>query len=175
MRTETIRLIAVTTLAAAAVLSSGCATVTTGTTQSVSVITEKDVEGARCELRDSQNRRWSIPDSPGTVEVRKGDGPMTIRCKKSGFETATRVVEEVLVGATLGNVILGGGIGVVIDAVSGAAQQYPEQIVIWMRPEEWESEEQEEQWRAAKRAFEAEREEHRRAIKKAQEERNESG
>ena len=133
--------------------ASGCATVTTGTSQSVSVVTEKGVEGARCELTDSKDGKWFVSNSPGTVTVRKGDGPMTVICKKEGFNSATTMVEESFVGATLGNVILGGGIGIIIDAASGAAQQYPDQIVVWMRPEEWESEAQRKEWEQAKLAY----------------------
>ena len=50
-------------------LSSACATITTGTTQSVSVVTEKSVEGAKCELTDSKVGCWFISDLPGTVEA----------------------------------------------------------------------------------------------------------
>ena len=152
--------------------ASGCATITTGTTQSVSVITEKGVTGAKCELTDSLARRWFIADSPGTVEVRKGDGPMRVVCEKEGYETADISVEEVVAGATLGNVILGGGIGLVVDSLSGAAQRYPEEIVLWMRPEEWESEEQRLEWEEAKRQYEAklaaEAEERRKALEQSQ-------
>ena len=142
-------------LIAACITITGCASVTTGTTQSLSVETEHEVTGARCELTDSNASKWHIPDTPGTVEVKKGDGPMTIICSKEGYETAELVVEESFAGATLGNILLGGGIGVIIDASTGAAQKYPEQVIIWMKPEVWESDEQRIEWEQAKNDYEA--------------------
>lgn len=137
-------------------ISSGCATLTTGTTQNMSITTEKDVTGARCELIDSREGKWYISGTPGSVTVRKGDGPMTITCTKEGYKPAELLVEEKFAGATLGNVIIGGGIGVIIDAASGSAQKYPDQVIIWMEPEVWESEQARIEWQEAKKKFEAE-------------------
>ena len=77
--------------------------------------------------------------APGTIPVRKGDGPMTVICKKEGYLDVTISVEEVIADATFGNILIGGGIGIRIDAVLGAAQRYPDQIIVWMEPEEWKS------------------------------------
>lgn len=137
-------------------ISSGCATLTTGTTQNMSITTEKDVTGARCELSDSREGKWYISDTPGSVTVRKGDGPMTINCTKEGYKSAELLVEEKFAGATLGNVIIGGGIGLIIDAASGSAQKYPDQVIIWMEPEVWESEQARIEWQEAREKFEAE-------------------
>ena len=120
-------------------LTSGCATITKGTDQSVSVVTEKKVVGAKCELTDVKGHKWYISSTPGTVSVLKGDGPMTITCTKEGYNKALLMVEEAVAGATFGNILLGGGIGIIVDAISGAAQQYPDQIIVWMEPEEWTS------------------------------------
>ena len=53
----------------------------------------------------------------------------------------------------MGNIILGGGIGIIFDASSGAAQRYPEEVVIWMEPEEWRDENAKLQWEGERRAF----------------------
>lgn len=108
--------------------------------------TEKNVVDASCELTDKKGGKWYAPSTPGTVTVRKGDGPMSIVCKKEGYKISTLSVDETLVGATFGNIILGGGIGVLVDAASGAAQQYPDQIIVWMEPEEWTSVEDKLAW-----------------------------
>lgn len=147
-------------------LASGCATVTTGTSQSVTLDTPM-VEGAKCELTDKKGGKWYVMETPGTVQVRKGDGPMTVICRKDGYHTTTRVVAEDLHGATLGNIILGGGIGIFVDAMSGAAQQYPDQIVVWMEPISWESEAQRTEWESKKAAWEKEEAEKEEARKKA--------
>jgi len=137
-------------------LVSGCATITTGTGQSVTVVTEKNVEDAKCELTDVKGGRWYIPETPSTVSVDKGNGPMSVVCDKEGYNTATLMVEETIAGATFGNLLIGGGVGIIIDAMSGSAQRYPDQIVVWMEPKEWGSEDERSKWIKEKEAYEAE-------------------
>lgn len=130
----------------------GCSTITTGTTQNLTVTTPR-VDGATCDLTDSKGGKWFIKDTPNTVTVRKGDGPMTIICKKDGYKTNTLMLEEGFHGATLGNVLLGGGIGIFVDIASGAAQKYPDQVVMWLEPEKWDSEEEKAAWEAEKAEY----------------------
>ena len=131
----------------------GCATITTGTDQAILVVTEKDVVGASCTFRDSKDNRSYIPRTPGTTHMPRGNAPMTIRCTKPGYKTANFVVEEGVAGATMGNVILGGGIGFIFDATSGAAQRYPDKVVIWLEPEEWPDETSRMEWEEERRVF----------------------
>ena len=131
----------------------GCATITSGTTQSVVVITEKDVINAECKLTDKKGGTWHLPHTPGAVRVQKGDGPMTIVCNKEGYKSSLLTIEETLTGTTFGNILLGGGIGILIDTASGAAQQYPDKIIIWMEPAEWDSEEDKNSWLNEKEQF----------------------
>lgn len=146
-------LASITIAAIAAGGLSGCATIVSGTGQSLTVVTEKGVDGANCELTDKKGGKWYVPHTPGTATVRKGDGPMTIVCKKDGFKTSTLMVDESVTGATFGNILLGGGVGILVDAASGAAQQYPDQVVVWMEPEEWESEDAKNAWHKSKQEF----------------------
>jgi len=139
----------------AAALLCGCATVVSGTQQSVFVETPF-VEGAECTLRDSKSGSWYLPGTPGSATVTKGDGPLNIVCKKKGYTTGTVSVDDEFAGATLGNIILGGGIGVFVDAASGAAQKYPDKIIVWMKPQTWKSAAQRKEWEAAKAEYEAE-------------------
>jgi len=142
-------------------LLASCASVTSGTTQTISIVTP-DAEEAKCELADSKSGRWYLPQSPGSVTVKKGDGPMTITCRKEKYKTAVVQVDEELAGATLGNIILGGGIGIFVDAASGAAQKYPDQVYVWMEPNKWSSAEKKQDWMDRKSAYEREQEEKRR-------------
>lgn len=135
-------------------MSSGCATITTGTSQSITIVTEKDVAGAKCELTDSKGGQWYVNNTPGTVSVHKGDGPMTVICKKDGYKPTTLMVEESVAGATLGNILIGGGIGIFIDAMSGSAQRYPDQIIVWIEPDQWDSDTAREEWLTAKKEYE---------------------
>jgi hypothetical protein len=130
----------------------GCATVTTGTGQTVNVITERDVTGANCDLVDQAGGKWHVSSTPGEVEVNKGDGPMTVVCHKEGYLDGSVMVDEDVTGATYGNILLGGAIGIAVDAASGAAQHYPDVITVWMEPEHWDSLEERIAWLKEKRA-----------------------
>jgi len=145
----------------------GCATVVSGTQQSVFIETPF-AEGASCQLHDSKNGSWYLPSTPAAVTVLKGNGPMNITCKKSGYQTATVSADDEFAGATLGNIILGGGIGVFVDAASGAAQKYPDKIIVWMKPNKWSSTQQRKEWEDAKAAYEKEVAEKLEAQRRAQ-------
>jgi len=136
----------------AAISISACSTVTTGTTQTVTLDTPM-AEGAKCVLTDVEKRTWHAPSTPASLVVEKGDGPMTVICTKLGYHKTTLVVEEEFAGATLGNILLGGGIGIIVDAASGAAQLYPDSIKVFMRPHQFASANAEAQWNAAKTAW----------------------
>jgi len=138
-------------LATSFLLLTGCATITTGTTQIVTVVTEKDVTGASCELLDQAGGTWRVSSTPGEVKVNKGDGPMTVVCHKEGYVDGSILVDEDVTGAAYGNIILGGVIGVAIDAASGAAQRYPDVLNVWMEPEHWGSLEERIAWLKLKR------------------------
>ena len=133
---------------------SACSTITTGTTQSLTVVTPF-ADGAKCDLVDTKGSTWRVTESPQTIEVNKGSGPMTITCTKRGYQTGKTVMEEGFAGMTLGNVILGGGIGLIVDAASGAAQEYPDSVSVWMQPNKWHSSSQKAEWQEAKIAYDA--------------------
>ncbi len=137
----------------AMLLLQSCATVTTGTGQTITVVTERDVQGANCVLTDQENGEWKLTTTPGDVTVTKGGGPMTVVCRKEGYRDGSVLVDEDVVGATYGNILIGGVIGIAIDAASGASQNYPEVITIWMKPVRWESLEERIEWLRQKRVY----------------------
>ncbi len=114
-------------------VAAGCATIVTGTSQSVTVDV-LNAPGAKCKGIDKKGRVYFWYNTPAFATVHKGDGPITLTCEKSGFKKTVHSFDETLVGATLANIILGGGIGILIDAVSGAAQQYASYIQLVMEP-----------------------------------------
>jgi hypothetical protein len=138
-------------------LSSGCAIITTGTDQGIRVVTKPDVTGANCALIDSKGHTAYVPNTPGTTYITRGDGPLTITCRKTGYKTTSTQIEEGMAGATMGNVILGGGIGIIFDAASGAAQRYPDQVDIWLEPAVWEDEAARQRWLEQKQLYEQEK------------------
>lgn len=122
-----------------------CASVTTGTTQALTVDTPY-APNAECELQDTAGGHWYAKGTPTTVTVNKGNGPMTIKCSHAGFMPGVLVLDEKFQGATLGNILLGGGIGVIVDASTGAAQEYPKQAKVYMEKEHWSSAQERQQW-----------------------------
>ena len=123
-----------TTLAAIAALGvalSGCASVIKGTYQPVA-ISSPPVDGANCTFYNSEGT-WS-GTTPSVVRVHRTKNDLKIVCKKDGYQEATKVVESHFNGATAGNIILGGGVGIVVDAATGADYSYPESVEVPMTP-----------------------------------------
>jgi hypothetical protein len=137
-------------LVAAAALAGGCATVVKGTTQEISVAT--DPAGAACELKMAGASLGSIGSTPGTLQVKKGQGNIEVFCKKAGYADASGTVSSSLEGWTFGNILLGGVIGVVIDASSGALHEYESEIYVKLTPDKFASQEEREsfldKWRS---------------------------
>jgi hypothetical protein len=106
----------------------GCATVTTGTTQSVLVTTAapdgRDVDGATCTVRNSKGA-WSVT-TPGSITISKANADASVECRKSGLPEGTAIVQSTTRAHTAGNVIVGGVIGLGVDAMSGAMWAYPD-------------------------------------------------
>jgi hypothetical protein len=116
-----------TSALAALVLSgvalSGCATIIEGTTQSISVTTPP-ASGAQCTLTSSEGT-WFVT-TPGSVTVHKTKNDIAATCKKDGYQDANATIPSHFNGATVGNVLAGGIIGIGVDAASGANYSYPE-------------------------------------------------
>jgi len=124
--------LAVTVLVA--VLVSGCASITGTTNQSVSIQTReqagKEVVAASCELTN-QKGKWFIT-SPGSVTVTRSNDDMQILCTKRGYEPGRASVVSATKGSMFGNLLLGGGVGALIDHNTGAAYEYPTLLQIVM-------------------------------------------
>jgi hypothetical protein len=118
-------------IAAAGIALSGCASIIKGTTQSI-LITTPPTTGAYCVLT-SKEGSWTVT-TPGPVKVDKTKDDILIRCTKAGFQDATASIPSDFEGWTLGNLILGGVIGVGVDAATGAMNEYPHAFAVPMTP-----------------------------------------
>ena len=114
--------------------TSGCASITGTTNQSVSVQTRepggKEVAGAACELTNNKGK-WFVT-TPGSVMVHRSNDDMQVLCNKANVEPGRAAVVSETKGSMFGNIIFGGGIGAVIDHSSGAAYEYPAFIQVLM-------------------------------------------
>lgn len=123
------RLMAIVGLALA---SSACATIISGTTQDLYVDT--DPKGASCKIDRQGATVGMVNPTPGKATVPRHKDNIIVSCALDGYQQSNEVLASSFSGATFGNLLLGGIVGVVIDASSGANNQYPERIVVVMTP-----------------------------------------
>jgi len=118
-------------------LIQGCATITKGSSQPVTLHTDPD--GAACDITREQKTVASVGATPGQVTVDRGWGAIDISCRKPGFQPTEARVDSEVQGWTFGNILIGGIIGFAVDAASGAMRQYPQFITLTLVPEEFAS------------------------------------
>ncbi len=126
-------------LALATVALSGCATLTTGSDQSVTVLT--DPAGAECRMEREGMTVAIVNPTPGTVQVDKSKNSIVVKCAADGFQDTFATLSSEFQGMTVGNVLFGGIIGVAIDAGSGAMNEYPSQITLLLVPDSFPNDE----------------------------------
>lgn len=114
-------------LALAGMSLSGCATVLNGTSQDVDFNSEP--QGAVIALHTGQNCV-----TPCTFSMRRGDDA-SVEINKPGFKPVTVYIQSRLGGSTFGNIILGGGIGAVVDGSNGSSNRlYPNPVYVRLVP-----------------------------------------
>jgi hypothetical protein len=115
------------------VAMTGCASIAGEKMQPVSVTTvfdSKEVAGLGCTLTNDAGS-WFLT-SPASVTVHKSTGDLAIDCKKDLY-SGTAVAVSKSNGAVWGNILVGGGIGYIIDRNTGAGFDYPPTIVVTLR------------------------------------------
>jgi hypothetical protein len=109
----------------------GCASVIKGSSQSIAISTPPTT-GASCTLASAQGN-WMVI-SPGVASVEKSKEDIQIRCVKPGWQDAAATIPSNFEGWTVGNLLLGGIIGLGVDAATGAINEYPHTFQIPMTP-----------------------------------------
>jgi hypothetical protein len=120
-----------------AALLPACATVTSGTTQAISVMS--DPPGAACLLRREGALVGVMHPTPGTVTIGKSTRDLAVSCTRAGSLATARSVPAEFQAMTAGNILLGGVIGLAVDAASGAMSKYPETIHLVLAPDSFPS------------------------------------
>jgi hypothetical protein len=122
---------AVCVLAGLLSVLTGCASVTQGLEQSVKIetltTTGKAIEGAQCQL--SNDKGTAVAISGQSALVRRSGGDLSVLCELAGQPSAVGQAVSRANAGLAGNILIGGGIGAVIDTASGAAYTYP----TWMQ------------------------------------------
>jgi hypothetical protein len=106
----------------------GCASVISGTSQTLTLDTIPS--GADCSLTRKGLVIGRVNPTPGAVYVQRTHDDITVSCTKEGYQTGSFLNKSGLEAATFGNIILGGLVGVFIDAASGANNKYDEKVRI---------------------------------------------
>ena len=119
-------------LFALALLLPGCATVVNGTTQTMTVNTAP--QGAACTLEREGANIGMVTATPGMVSFSKSGKELAVTCNKPGYLAATARAVPSFSGWTFGNLLLGGIVGVVVDASTGANFNYPNQVTLPLQP-----------------------------------------
>lgn len=121
----------VAALSACALLP-GCATITKGTSQVVAISTP-GAPGASCTLTSSAIGS-QVVQTPATLTLEKSQQSINVVCKKACFQDAVGVIPSFTEGMTAGNVLVGGVVGLGVDAISGAMNKYNDNNQFTMVP-----------------------------------------
>ena len=113
-----------------AVSASGCASITEGKMQPVSVTAMCDshpVTGAACKLANDKGTWYA--DTPGSVVIHKSYQDLIVTCKDeqaagdATFKSSSN-------GGVWGNILAGGIIGYAVDRSNGAGFDYPTSLAV---------------------------------------------
>ena len=118
-------------IAAAALATAACSTITEGTTEQITVKT--DPPGATCQLNRDGAVIATVGPTPAAASVERSPSDILVTCSKPGFGPASYTDEADLAAATFGN-IMTAGIGFAVDAVSGANSKYKPVVQIALAP-----------------------------------------
>jgi hypothetical protein len=90
----------------------------------------KEIAGIGCTLTNDAGS-WFVT-TPGSVSVHKSTGDLAIDCKRDSFAGNQTLISKSN-GAVWGNILVGGGIGYIIDRNTGAGFDYPTTTTIMLR------------------------------------------
>ncbi|MEQ9144290.1 MAG: hypothetical protein RLO08_08030 [Parvibaculaceae bacterium] len=110
----------------------GCSSIVEGTSQEILVNT--DPSGAKCVFEREGRPISQVDPTPGTARIDKTKHDILITCSKEGYEDASFLNKSDVAAMTAGNIILGGGIGWIIDSASGADNKYDGSVFVTLAP-----------------------------------------
>jgi hypothetical protein len=117
---------------AVALASTACATIVNGRSQDLYVETQPDA--ASCKIDRQGATVGVVNPTPGKTSIPRHKDNIVVSCALDGYETSNEILASNFSGVTFGNLLLGGFVGVVIDASSGANNKYPEKITVILTP-----------------------------------------
>jgi hypothetical protein len=117
---------------------SGCATIFTGTSQSVNIravdsANNQPLKGVTCSITDGKGIVYAVPANPGSVQITKGHGALSPNCQKVGYIQKNFGVGEDFNAVTIVNILFWPGF--IVDAMTGSMHKYPSHITVFMENE----------------------------------------
>ncbi len=111
-------------IAVALVLLTGCATVLDSDVQTVRVIATCNGKSvpAQCSLENDKGL-WEV-NAPGTITVHKDSSALRVRCQSPFFKGGSTQLNAGLNSLLAGNALIGGFVGVGVDAMTGKGFSY---------------------------------------------------
>jgi hypothetical protein len=108
----------------------GCADLISGRTQDVTIATSP-VTGAQCLAKNARGS-WATLSTPATVTLLRSNSPLEVSCKTADGMIGTVTVESNFGYPVYGNAA-NGGLGIAVDTQTGAAYEYPAQILVTLQ------------------------------------------
>lgn len=122
-------------LAAWCVSLAGCASMVSDNVSRTLI--ESRPEAARCDLYGHGFNR-SV-DTPVSLQLPASAAPITVVCQADGHRLASILLDSETDGWIFGNILIGGGIGILVDGARGAGQKYPPTVLIILEPSSFDS------------------------------------
>jgi hypothetical protein len=107
-----------------------CSSIIEGTTQTISF--NSSPPGANCILTRDGLAIGNVK-TPGGLVVKKTKHDIQALCSKEGFEDSTVLIRSDVAAASFGNILLGGGVGLLFDSATGADNKYDEVVNVSLR------------------------------------------
>ena len=115
---------------------SGCASITEGTSQDISVVTNP--AGASCVFERQGMNIGTIASTPATLNIPKRKYDVTIKCNKPGYQEASYLnhsgVTAVIAANVATDLLLTAGLSSIIDSSTGADNKYDSAVNMTLIP-----------------------------------------
>lgn len=125
----------VAVLSVAGLLLCGCATIISGTSQTINVQaitadTHEVVPNATCTLKNAKGVPYPVSDNPGQVTVPRWYGGMQALCTAKGYQQKLLGVDAGFNAWTLLDLLFWPSL--IVDAATGAVVKYPSHVTVLM-------------------------------------------
>ncbi len=105
---------------------------------------EANPKVARCTVEGEGLQRVVV--TPVRVVLPKEASPVMVTCAAEGYRSSGHRLTTRIDSTIASNLLFGGSIGMVVDIMSGAAEQYPSRIMINLEPEYFATAEARDKW-----------------------------